>query len=401
MNADLFDLLCAADPAATMPETASDDRERLRRAIVATPIAARGRYPRQWQRPRLALVLAVGGATIALGGTAVWAATVMLAPPAPPPTPAVDAVEGPSQVLREYTLWTTKLPLPPGASWGKLDFPAEGIAVSGNTGVMAAMEQAIGQWAKECIAAGSAGDSQRVAAAIAALRQIRAIMPVFKQGMSENQGGYMRWQLLELDTAIDAASKGNYAPLGSFVAWTEPQNFGRDIKPLDPVLATVWYEWTPESGSNTTAPATTDQARTEYLAFEKTIALPPGVKWEDVYGSEFTGRQYGQGEGFMHAYTYAWVAWWREWVAAAFAGDTQRAANARAASRDLFNHVGLEVDMSIYAPGERNVGQWVCLKTAAASDYYRIENHARRGDFGPMVAWLQLHQDLAAAVGAD
>ena len=122
------------------------------------------------------------------GGGAAYAAVRS----APPPTPPVNAAESATQAEVEFAAWTHKLPLPPGASWKALDMPTEGVVFGGNTGVQAAIDQAIGAWARECISAQAAGDSQRVKNAIAALSQIRAVMPEWKEGMKPEPGRLRR-----------------------------------------------------------------------------------------------------------------------------------------------------------------------------------------------------------------
>ena len=71
MATDVLERLRAADPAAAMPEPDADERERLRRAIVATPLDPH--EARRWPRLRgRTLVVLVAGAVL-LGGGAVYA----------------------------------------------------------------------------------------------------------------------------------------------------------------------------------------------------------------------------------------------------------------------------------------------------------------------------------------
>ena len=82
MSIDVLDRLRAADPAAGMREPDEDDRERLRRAIVATPLPPK---PAPWWR-RLrgrSLVALVAGAVLLGGGTVyagVYVADVLIGP---------------------------------------------------------------------------------------------------------------------------------------------------------------------------------------------------------------------------------------------------------------------------------------------------------------------------------
>ncbi|HUK77960.1 MAG TPA: hypothetical protein VL117_10220 [Thermoleophilia bacterium] len=80
MSADVLARLRAADPAIGMPPEGVDDRERLRRAIVAAPLDSLARSQRRPVRPRWALVAGLALAIILLTAAAVWARTVLLAP---------------------------------------------------------------------------------------------------------------------------------------------------------------------------------------------------------------------------------------------------------------------------------------------------------------------------------
>lgn len=78
MATDVLERLRAADPAAAMPESDADERERLRRAIVATPLDPR--TARRWPRLRgRTLAVLVAGAVL-LGGGTTYAARVILTP---------------------------------------------------------------------------------------------------------------------------------------------------------------------------------------------------------------------------------------------------------------------------------------------------------------------------------
>jgi len=75
MAREVLDRLRAADPAARMPEVDRDDRERLRRAIVATPPAPRAGLKRRRLGGRTLVVL-LGGAVLLASGT-VYAARLV------------------------------------------------------------------------------------------------------------------------------------------------------------------------------------------------------------------------------------------------------------------------------------------------------------------------------------
>ena len=71
MATDALERLRAADPAAGMPEPDADERERLRRVIVATPLDPRAARRRPRLRGRTLAVLVAGA--VLLGGGAVYA----------------------------------------------------------------------------------------------------------------------------------------------------------------------------------------------------------------------------------------------------------------------------------------------------------------------------------------
>lgn len=80
MSTDPFARLRAADPAAGLSPTADHDRERLRRAIVSTPVETRRSPLRTHPRPRLVVLASVLGIVVLLGAGVVYARTVLLAP---------------------------------------------------------------------------------------------------------------------------------------------------------------------------------------------------------------------------------------------------------------------------------------------------------------------------------
>ena len=80
MSPDILARLRAADPATSMPSSTEDDRQRLRRAIVSTPVEPRRRPLGKRSRPSLALLASIVGAVLLLTGGAVYAKTVLLAP---------------------------------------------------------------------------------------------------------------------------------------------------------------------------------------------------------------------------------------------------------------------------------------------------------------------------------
>jgi hypothetical protein len=221
MSADVLELLHAADPATGMPETTTDDRERLRRAIIAGPLDEPER-PRR-RRRRVLLAAIVAGAILLLCGTAVYATKVVLPPPDPPPTPAVDTLMTAWQVRAEYRLWTHRIALPPGVQWRRERLgkggDGSGDMYGGNTGVMDAITWACCAWSREWIAAAKVQDEVRVAAAAAALERLVTAMPLWHEGMTENQGGWDSTSIESFDAAIEDAKRGDLTGLQQIAGW--------------------------------------------------------------------------------------------------------------------------------------------------------------------------------------
>ena len=383
MNADILDTLRAADPAQDMPETEADDREQLRRAIVATPVDPRRRPRRERTRRRLVTVVAVGGALIILCGGAVYATTVML--PAIPESP-VPVFRTYEQVRGDYYAWTKKIPLPPGVKWPKFGMRRRNSTYGEAQGAIDAQQIATGLWARECIAAIKAGNAQRAATAIDWLANFRDNMPNHK-GLSENQAGYNQNDIDSLSTAIAAAKEGKYEgkldSLSYFAEWADPWG-GKKPEPEPYPSPKYFINWTgtsnhPQTNANSLISA--DAARAEYQALLANVGLPPGVHPQDYPGPDSQGQNYGLGDSSITAYEYAWTAWWHEWVAAAKAGDQARIAAAVTASDRLREILPLKASQSGLEVSNT-------LGTDSLHDFERLEAQALTGDMRGIEAWL-------------
>ena len=99
----------------------------------------------------------------------------------------------------------------------------------------------------------------------------------------------------------------------------------------------MWYvlKDNPSTDTQTNTPISVDQARKEYLALRRKIFSAGRDGLGRRLRTELHQRQYGKGEGYMHAFMYAWVVWWREWAAAAQSGDQVWRPKAAAASHRL------------------------------------------------------------------
>jgi hypothetical protein len=226
MSADVLDHMRTADPAVALPPD-DDRREEIRRRILSDVGQDRAEtlrlVPLNRGRRRMA-VLMVAALIVVASACATVAATKLLHPsPAnfahTPATPPRDALLTLRQVKAEYRAWQQKLPLPPGATWNRVVVPKRRRydLWGGNAGVMLAVDQAIGKWAAEWVAAADAHDRDRTAAAAGALSRLSEIMPVWKDGMTENQGGFDQSDVDELRAAI---ADGEAGGLGSISYYT-------------------------------------------------------------------------------------------------------------------------------------------------------------------------------------
>ena len=105
------------------------------------------------------------------------------------------------------------------------------------------------------------------------------------------------------------------------------------------------------------------QARAQYSAVFTKLGLPQSATWRDWPPSDDLRMN---GEGFMSAVDYAWKVWWREWVAAAKAGDRERIAAAVSASNQLHSS-------SRNATVNPDAEEWVALDANTLRDFERLE----------------------------
>ena len=225
MSADVLARLRAADPAVVMPVDC-DVRDEIRRLVLSgvedDRAPARGLAPRGRARRRVVVVL-VAALVVVASACATVAATKLLQPsPAhfgnAPATPPKSALLTLRQVKAEYRAWRQRLPLPPGATWNRIVVPKRQRqdVWGGNAGAMLAIDQAIGKWAAEWVVAADAHDKTRAAAAAGALTRLAAIMPVWKEGMSENQGGFSQSDVDELRAAIADGEAGGISSVSYY-----------------------------------------------------------------------------------------------------------------------------------------------------------------------------------------
>jgi hypothetical protein len=381
MSADILDRLAAADPATSMPQATSEDDEHLLLGVFSSPSGPQAKPIRRRRTYRFVVLL--GAALLLVGGTTAYGAHYVLTPPE---TPAPDDSGMTwTQFRDEYYAWTTRIELPPGVDWQAFERPYDYANTRYGQGMGAhfAIEQAIGRWAQEWIAAAKDREPQRAALASTWLQRLRDAMEPHTEKMTENQGGYDQSILDELDAAIAAAGEGRFEPLAAFTGWAKPRHWGAAPETYEGTEYFVgWVGGLPEGLSADELNALRipgSEAGAEYASVLGMIGLPQAAAWRDWPPSNDWRMK---GDGFMAAVDYAWKAWWREWMAAAEAGDRERIVAAEAASARLHD---LVLDRW---PSDPHAEEWVSLDAKTLRDFERLDAAARQGDMQGMKDWL-------------
>jgi hypothetical protein len=418
MSPDILDRLRDADPVANMPETTPDDRERLLRAITTTPLDAKERPARRRPRHRIALFATVGGAVILLGGTGVYAAAHLLTPVAKGPMAPLSA----EQQRVDYETWTHEIPLPPGAQWRAFRSPHD-ASTSHLPSHLDVVFEAMGHWTRAWIAATEAGDAPGAAAAEAWVDRLRATIPTITDEDTAKAYGtpYGTESLMGLDEnggaeyfndAIAKAKAGHFDKLRRLVLgytyWPTPEP---TPKPSHFSFGFSSSGYGNVDDMNEYA-ITTRQAWAEYQAVLEAVGVPAGMDASgktlddpqdafvhdalDKYGATTSALpepvsphdqltdpryQHDPGEGFEAAFQDLWALWWREWAAAAKAGDQERAAAAAAATARLQT---LTPHKGIYSG---HVITWT-LEPEPQRDLEQLAAQARTGDLRGIEEWL-------------
>ena len=360
MSTDPFRRLRRADPAAAMPRDDEHDRERLRRAIVATPLdpGAADRRRRRLRRP--AVLVFVGAAVLLLGGGAVYAKTVLLQPIHKQPEPSLSA----AQSQAEYLRWTREIALPPGAHW-RAYRPAVYAGGTVDSIHFSVVMEAIGHWTLEWLTSTADGHATRATAARDWVGRLRATIPLITTEDTakafhstygtESMSGFDPDAARYFDHAIADAKEGRFSRLVSLTVF---QTFWPgQVTPRDPGQAHE-VDWrltvdgkVPVNNSELSPVVSTAEARAEGLAALRAVGAPPG---SDLAHRLFDGvppgidprlfppgalaendAQHRLGDEFQEVFDKLWVGWWDQWVAAAEAGDEQRVAAAEAATGRL------------------------------------------------------------------
>ena len=418
MSPDILDRLRDADPAANLPQTTPDARERLRRAIVAAESDDPARAARRRRRRRFVLIAVAGGAIILLGATAVYAETYLLDPIAKGPNAPMSAEEW----RAEYETWTHEISLPPGAHWRGFRNP-DHAGTSRGAGHLDAVFEAMGHWTREWIAATEAGDAPRAAVAENRVVRLRATIPTITDedtakaygtlygteslaGVDENGADYF-------DDAIAKAKAGDFDTLRRLVLghtyWPTPEPTPKPSHFTFGLMSSGYGAFDDMNDYAIAGP----QAWAEYQAALAAVGVPAGMDASgrdlddphevafrrDVvrkYGTPTSAlpepvnpharlsdprSQHNLGEGFEAAFDDLWAIWWREWAAAARADDQTRVAAASAATTRL---QGLLPHTETH---DGRVITWV-LDPTTQRDLEQLAAQARTGDLRGIEEWL-------------
>jgi hypothetical protein len=243
------------------------------------------------------------------------------------------------------------------------------------------------QWCEEWIKAAEAGDDERVAHAIAELARIRAAMPIATTGLGENLSDAEQVDFMAgFDAAVAAAKQGDFDLLYPFAGMRDPS-----LPPAPEREQAHFVKW---SIMDPWTEVPEDEMVAEFRAIEQQLKLPPGVQWiqPKLHPAGSGHEKYVLGTGTAQAIMFAWKSWWREWVAAAEAGDAGRIA----AAEDASSEIGKLLPAS--PPDSENVdrGGFVVWKQSI-DDFHRYDQRARAGDLEGIKAWLR-RQNMANAM---
>jgi hypothetical protein len=189
----VLELLRRNDPARGLEPLDAAARERVRAAIVAAPL------PRPRPRfGRAVLVAAVAAAVLAAGGWTLYKA-VFAGPTA-------------QDVRSDFARVTRTIQLPPGARWRVPSLDEQGVYPGPQARIIALL-QATCAW----FAYWRTGDAGERASALSAETRIRGLMPVHREGMSEDAGGFDATSFQAYDAIVAAQRRGDPAPTAVYL----------------------------------------------------------------------------------------------------------------------------------------------------------------------------------------
>ncbi len=182
---DVLDTLRGHDPAAGLAPADADARERLRRAIVAEPVASE---PGKRSRRRGRLVLVAAALALVLSAAA-WGLYS-------------GSLDTPETVRREFDEVTRSIPLPPGTTWEEPYLP-EGL-YGEEAGLSIAQHQATCAWFEYW----NQGNAAQRVEALAGFERVRATMTPRRPGAFEEEPGYSKDMLRWYDSLLADMKRG-------------------------------------------------------------------------------------------------------------------------------------------------------------------------------------------------
>jgi hypothetical protein len=196
LDRDLARLLSAHDPAKNLTPLDAGALERLRQAIVSSPlIAADARKTRQPRRRALAVALVMA---LALVFTATgWG--------------IYSIFHTAAEVRHDFSAEAAKIALPPGATWHQPKL-ADNSVYGGRAAQMQALSQATCAWIAYWVDGYRSHDTAQMQAGIQGFERVRAVMPVHHEGESEDVGGYDASSLRWFDGILAQERAGNPRP---------------------------------------------------------------------------------------------------------------------------------------------------------------------------------------------
>jgi hypothetical protein len=245
-------------------------------------------------------------------------------------------------------------------------------------------EDAWAAWWEEWARAAKAGDEAGMTAASAATRELQDLLPhtVTAHGRQETYfyTGDAKRDLAELSVR---ARRGDMSGIEEWLAFQKwYRGLMRSAAGYDelkqvydgPAHPVVW-ETTPDAQSLDAAAAAAG-----YAAAQQAFDLPAGVSWPEwPAGDGPEARRLTAGDGWQRAAGFAWLTWWRAWLAAARADDQAGAKQAEDASARLHD---------LLAEGTRlDGGVNVQASAATLRDFEELDARARKGDLDGLQDW--------------
>lgn len=205
MTDQLLEALTAIDPARYMPPASSVIREAIREGVLAATIDDRPARPlvgsrdSRTRRPSIVAVTAMLALLIPLGG---WV--------------YVSYFSNRQTVVDEFRAAQQEMPLPAGVAGVIPDLPANASYGSG-FGFITAWNQSTHAWLTEWVTAHKAGDHARERAAITAMEHQVDLMPLHKEGDTEQVGGFDQQSVDFTKALVEKMKQGEPADIEQYL----------------------------------------------------------------------------------------------------------------------------------------------------------------------------------------